>query len=100
MLQCNRYPGLDANEIIRLTSAIGQQGTLQLKKFEVLERLVTNSKPATRIVSPFLSSKSKRHLGSIFNARTVARNNLRRKHPQPLRWTAGILLQRQARWVL
>ena len=24
MLQCNRYPGLDANEIIRLTSAIGQ----------------------------------------------------------------------------
>ncbi len=23
MLQCNRYPGLDANEIIRLTSAIG-----------------------------------------------------------------------------
>ena len=25
MLQCNRYPGLDANEIIRLTSAIGQE---------------------------------------------------------------------------
>ena len=25
MLQCNRYPGLDANEIIRLTSAIGQK---------------------------------------------------------------------------
>jgi len=28
MLQCNRYPGLDANEIIRLTSAIGQLRTL------------------------------------------------------------------------
>ena len=25
MLQCNRYPGLDANEIIRLTSAIGHE---------------------------------------------------------------------------
>jgi hypothetical protein len=25
MLQCNRYPGLDANEIIRLTSAIGHK---------------------------------------------------------------------------
>ena len=24
MLQCNKSPGLDANEIIRLTSAIGQ----------------------------------------------------------------------------
>ena len=28
MLQCNRYPGLDANEIIRLTSAIGQLRTV------------------------------------------------------------------------
>lgn len=25
MLQCNKSPGLDANEIIRLTSAIGQE---------------------------------------------------------------------------
>ena len=29
MLQCNRYPGLDANEIIRLTSAIGQEPPLK-----------------------------------------------------------------------
>ena len=31
MLQCNRYPGLDANEIIRLTSAIGHK-----RKFDSL----------------------------------------------------------------
>jgi len=31
MLQCNRYPGLDANEIIRLTSAIGHQETFARK---------------------------------------------------------------------
>jgi hypothetical protein len=31
MLQCNRYPGLDANEIIRLTSAIGQTSMNFLK---------------------------------------------------------------------
>jgi len=30
MLQCNRYPGLDANEIIRLTSAIGQKRKFSL----------------------------------------------------------------------
>ena len=34
MLQCNRYPGLDANEIIRLTSAIGQ-----LPPFDATEKL-------------------------------------------------------------
>ena len=33
MLQCNRYPGLDANEIIRLTSAIGQQEPFVGKKY-------------------------------------------------------------------
>lgn len=30
MLQCNRSPGLDANEIIRLTSAIGQKATVEV----------------------------------------------------------------------
>jgi hypothetical protein len=33
MLQCNRYPGLDANEIIRLTSAIGQELTVATGSF-------------------------------------------------------------------
>ncbi len=32
MLQCNRYPGLDANEIIRLTSAIGQERSVTLRR--------------------------------------------------------------------
>ena len=30
MLQCNRYPGLDANEIIRLTSAIGHNQPVEV----------------------------------------------------------------------
>ena len=30
MLQCNRYPGLDANEIIRLTSAIGHKRPVEI----------------------------------------------------------------------
>ncbi len=30
MLQCNRYPGLDANEIIRLTSAIGHNWPVEV----------------------------------------------------------------------
>lgn len=30
MLQCNRYPGLDANEIIRLTSAIGHNQSFRI----------------------------------------------------------------------
>jgi hypothetical protein len=39
MLQCNRYPGLDANEIIRLTSAIGQKRKFNTSEERPSERL-------------------------------------------------------------
>lgn len=41
MLQCNRYPGLDANEIIRLTSAIGHLRSVETGKRPNFERQVT-----------------------------------------------------------
>lgn len=56
MLQCNRYPGLDANEIIRLTSAIGQEETFIHGKCFLSERLFSELKPDTPQLS-ILASK-------------------------------------------
>ena len=42
MLQCNRYPGLDANEIIRLTSAIGQKQPVAYLRWADCFRLTTD----------------------------------------------------------
>jgi hypothetical protein len=52
MLQCNRYPGLDANEIIRLTSAIGQQETVTVfRATSAMQRLrsLTAGKPTSAV---------------------------------------------------
>lgn len=48
MLQCNKSPGLDANEIIRLTSAIGQEWTSAFSGKCFSERPVSDHEAALR----------------------------------------------------
>lgn len=59
MLQCNKSPGLDANEIIRLTSAIGQKRKFDASEKQPFERLLRSKTCHTA----YANNRSERSLG-------------------------------------